>query len=42
MEKRHAYNILDVKPRGKRPLGKPERGWEDNIKVDLRKWGGKL
>ena len=26
---------------GKRPLGKPRRGWEDNIKTDLRevRWG---
>jgi hypothetical protein len=30
------------KPEGKRPLGRPRRRWEDNIKVDLRKkgWGG--
>jgi hypothetical protein len=27
---------------GKRPLGRPRRRWEDNIKVDLREigWGG--
>ena len=25
------------KPEGKRPLGRPRRRWEDNIKMDLRK-----
>jgi hypothetical protein len=41
-EKRNAYRILVTKPEGKRPLGRPRRGWEDNIKVDLREigWGG--
>jgi hypothetical protein len=24
------------KPEGKRPLGRPGRGWEDNIKMDIR------
>jgi hypothetical protein len=30
------------KPEGKRPLGRPTRRWEDNIKKDLREigWGG--
>jgi hypothetical protein len=30
------------KPEGKRPLGKPRRRWEDNIRMDLREtgWGG--
>ena len=27
------------KPEGKRPLGKPRRRWEDNIKMDLQKVG---
>jgi hypothetical protein len=27
------------KPEGKRPLGRPRRRWEDNIKMDLRKIG---
>jgi len=27
------------KPEGKRPLGRPRRRWEDNIKMDL-KWEG--
>jgi hypothetical protein len=25
-------------PEGKRPLGRRRRGWEDNIKMDLRYW----
>ena len=31
------------KPRGKRPLGRPRRRWEDNIKMDLHEveWEGK-
>jgi hypothetical protein len=28
--------VLVGKPEGKRPLGKPRRRWEDNIKMDLR------
>ena len=27
------------KPDGKRPLGRPRRRWEDNIKMDLREMG---
>jgi hypothetical protein len=27
------------KPEGKRPLGRPRRRWEDNIKMDLQKVG---
>jgi len=27
------------KPEGKRPLGRPRRGWEDNIKLDLQEVG---
>jgi hypothetical protein len=34
-EKRNAYRILVGKPEGKRPLGRPRRRWEDNIKIDL-------
>jgi hypothetical protein len=36
---RNAYKILAEKPEGKRPLGRPRRRWEDNIKVDLREIG---
>ena len=28
-----------AKPERKRPLGKPRRKWEDNIKMDLQKVG---
>ncbi|KAJ4433375.1 hypothetical protein ANN_15634 [Periplaneta americana] len=31
-----AYRMLVGRPEGKRPLGKPRRRWEDNIKMDLR------
>jgi hypothetical protein len=34
--KRNAYRILVGKPEGKRPLGRPRRSWDDNIKTDLR------
>jgi hypothetical protein len=27
------------KPEGKKPLGRPTRRWEDNIKMDLREIG---
>jgi hypothetical protein len=27
------------KPRGKRPLGRPRRRWEDNVKMDLQEVG---
>jgi hypothetical protein len=41
-EKKNAYRILVGKPEGKRPLGKPRRRWEDNIRMDLREiaWDG--
>jgi hypothetical protein len=35
-EKRNACRILAGKPEGKRPLGRPRRGWVENIKMDLR------
>jgi hypothetical protein len=28
------------KPEGKRPMGKPRRRWENNIKMDLQEVGG--
>jgi hypothetical protein len=36
------YRALVGKPEGRRPLGRPRRRWEDNIKMDLREvaWGG--
>jgi hypothetical protein len=33
------YGVLVGRPEGKRPLGKPRRRWEDNIKIDLREKG---
>ena len=35
-EGRGVYMVLVEKPEGKRPLGRPIRRWEDNIKMDLR------
>jgi hypothetical protein len=35
-EKRNAYRILVGKPEGKRPLGRPRRRCEDNIKMDFK------
>jgi hypothetical protein len=34
-ERRGVYRILVGKPEGKRPLGRPRRRWENNIKMDL-------
>ena len=34
-EGRSAFKILTGKPTGKRPLGRPRRRWEDNIRMDL-------
>ena len=33
------YRVLVGKPVGKRPLGRPRRRWEDNIKMDLQEVG---
>jgi hypothetical protein len=33
------YRALVGKPEGKRPLGRPRRRWEDNIKMDLQEVG---
>jgi hypothetical protein len=38
-EKRGAYRILVGRPEGRRPLGRPRRRWEDNIKMDLQEVG---
>ena len=35
-EGRSAFKILTGKPTGKRPLGRPRRRWEDNIRMDLK------
>jgi hypothetical protein len=36
---RGVYSVLFGRPEGKRPLGRPMRRWEDNIKMDLREIG---
>jgi hypothetical protein len=35
-ERRSMHRILVGKPEGKRPMGRPRRRWEDNIKMDLQ------
>jgi hypothetical protein len=34
-EDRGVHRVLVGKPEKKRPLGRPKRRWEDNIKMDL-------
>jgi len=38
-ERRGVYRVLVGKPEGKRPLGRPRRRREDNIKMDLQEVG---
>jgi hypothetical protein len=40
-ERRGACRALVGEPEGRRPLGRPRRRWEDNIRLDLREvgWG---
>jgi hypothetical protein len=40
-KRKGACRALVGKPEGRRPLGRPRRRWEDNIKMDLREvgWG---
>ena len=38
-EGRSAFKILTGKPTGKRPLGRPRRRWEENIRMDLEEIG---
>jgi hypothetical protein len=35
-EERGVYRVLMGKPEGKRPLGRPRRRWEDDIRMDLQ------
>ena len=37
--RRRAFKILTGKPTGKRPLGRPRRRWEDNIRMNLEEIG---
>ena len=39
-EGRGVHRVLVGKPEGKRPLGRPRRRWEDNIKMDLQEMRG--
>jgi hypothetical protein len=41
-EGRSVYRVLVVKPEGKRPLERPRRRWDGNIKLDIQEvgWGG--
>jgi hypothetical protein len=38
-EGRGVYRVLVGRPEGKRPLGRPRRRWEGNMKLDLREMG---
>jgi hypothetical protein len=38
-EDRGVNKVLVGKPEGKRPLGRPKRRWEDNIRMDLQEVG---
>jgi hypothetical protein len=41
-DRRCPYRILVGRRDGKRPLGRPRRGWKGNIEMDLQEvgWGG--
>ena len=39
-EDRSVHRVLVGKPEGKRPLRRPRRRWEDNIKMDIQEVGG--
>jgi len=38
-ERTGAYRVLVGKREGKRPLGRPRYGWENNIKMNLQEVG---
>ena len=38
-EGRGVYRLLVGKPEGRRPLGRPRRRWEDNIRMDIQEVG---
>jgi hypothetical protein len=38
-QERKVYKVLVGKPKGKRPLGRPRRRWEDGVRMDLREIG---
>jgi hypothetical protein len=39
--RRGVYRVLVGKPGGRRPLGRPRRRWEDNIKMDVQEVGSR-
>jgi hypothetical protein len=39
-EEKGVHRVLVGKPEGKRPLGRPRRRWEDNIKMNLQEVEG--
>jgi hypothetical protein len=39
VDRRGAYKVFMARLDGKRPLGRPRRRWEDNIKMDLSRSG---
>ena len=39
-EGRGVHRVLVGKPEGRRPLWRPRRRWEDNIRMDLQEVGG--
>jgi len=38
-ERRGVYRVLVEKPEDKKPLERPRRRWEDNIKIDFQEVG---
>jgi hypothetical protein len=38
-EERGVYRVLVEKPEEKKPMGRPRRRWEDNLKMDLQEVG---
>jgi len=40
-ERKGAYRILVGEPEGKRPLGRPKRRWQDNVKIGFKEGGGR-
>jgi hypothetical protein len=42
VDERGVYRILVGKPEEKRPLGRPRRRWEDNMRMDLQELDGDM
>jgi hypothetical protein len=41
-ERKGIYRVMAGKPEGMRPLGRPRRRWDENVKLDLQevRFGG--